>query len=525
MITDSLSTVPKFSASDKPRAVVVGSGAVGLFLATRLVSQGWRVTVLESGDATLAGFSTDSWRSTGRPHLGVRQGRSRTLGGTSNLWGGQLVEFQPLDFERRPWQAEIYWPISYQEIARYYPSTFELLGVEKLIQSDEPVWDAVVGATPRLNHDLEMFLTRWMKIPSVSVLFADAVDNDPQIAVLPNHTAVGFQGTGNRITGIIARRAGQADQVIEGDCFVVAAGTIETVRLLLAATGGSAFPCPWDGNELLGCYFQDHLGGQLGVIEPLSVKKLQQVFCTLCWHANKFQPKVRLSDSLLKEKCLSSAQGIVAFESSVSEHLVFLKQFLKAALYSRRLTGLGSLVRHAGACARYLPPLMWRYLKDHRVFVPRDSRISLFVQAEQRPLRTSRITIDRDGKDSFGLPRAVLHWDVDGSELGSIRELAVRCAEAFESGGLGRVRIDESLMSSHPRFLDTLVDTYHAAGGAIMGVDSNAGVVDRNLKVFGTSNLYLASAATFPSSSSANVTFTAMTFANRLADHLGHHDA
>lgn len=524
MIADSLSDVSKGCAESKPLAVIVGSGAIGLFLATRLVSQGWRVVVLESGDATLAGFSTDSWRCTGRLHLGVRQGRSRTLGGTSNLWGGQLVEFQPLDFERRPWQSEIQWPVSYADVARYYPSTFELLGVEKRAQSDGPVWDAVVGSTPRFTHDLEMFLTRWMRIPSVSVLFADAIDNNPHMAVLPKHTAVGFQGTGNRITGIVTRRAGHADEVIEGDCFVVAAGTIETVRLMLAASGDSA-SCPWEENDLLGCYFQDHLGGQLGVIEPLDVKQLQEFFCTLCWQANKFQPKVRLSDSLLRAKSFSGAQGIVAFESSVSEHLVFLKQFLKAALYSRRLSGLGSLARHAGACARYLPPLMWRYLKDHRVFVPRDSRISLFVQAEQRALRTSRITIDRDRKDALGIPQVVVHWEVDGGELGSIRELAVRCAEAFESGGLGRVRIDESLMGSDPRFLDTLVDTYHAAGGAVMGVDSSKGVVDGNLRVFGTNNLYLASAATFPSSSSANVTFTAMTFANRLADHLGHHDA
>ena len=39
-------------------------------------------------------------------------------------------------------------------------------------------------------------------------------------------------------------------------------------------------------------------------------------------------------------------------------------------------------------------------------------------------------------------------------------------------------------------------------------------------KVFGTVNFYIAGAATFPSSSFANPTFTALALARRLADHL-----
>jgi choline dehydrogenase-like flavoprotein len=58
-----------------------------------------------------------------------------------------------------------------------------------------------------------------------------------------------------------------------------------------------------------------------------------------------------------------------------------------------------------------------------------------------------------------------------------------------------------------------------------MGANSDSGVVDGDLRVFGTKNLYVASAATFPSSGSANVTFTAMAFATRLAEHLDQHDA
>lgn len=48
----------------------------------------------------------------------------------------------------------------------------------------------------------------------------------------------------------------------------------------------------------------------------------------------------------------------------------------------------------------------------------------------------------------------------------------------------------------------------------------DAGVVDRDLKVFGTRNLYVLGAAAFPTGSYANPTLTAIAFALRLAEHL-----
>jgi choline dehydrogenase-like flavoprotein len=53
-----------------------------------------------------------------------------------------------------------------------------------------------------------------------------------------------------------------------------------------------------------------------------------------------------------------------------------------------------------------------------------------------------------------------------------------------------------------------------------MGFNPEQGVVDRNLLVHGTKNLFVAGAATFPTSSYANATYTAIALALRLADYL-----
>ncbi len=512
---------PQAEATDGDEAIVIiGGGTVGLYLAALLTEKGVRVKVVESGNSILSSFTNDSFRSIGRPHQGVSSGRARALGGTSNLWGGQLVEFQPIDFGSRASPAMSGWPISYSDCAPYVRATYERLGIDQPAQDDSAVWRARVGQVPEFSEGIEVFLTRWMKTPSMAVLYGQAIQDDARLEVVPDHTVVGFQADGGRITAVIAKDKDGRPVRIAGDQFVVAAGTVETVRLLLAAAADQSWDCPWAANPMLGLRFQDHLGGRLGTIIPLDKRRLFESFATIYWNGHKFQPKLRVTEEVLHKSCLLGAQGIVVFESSAAEHLVFLKQFLKAAIYSRRIAGVWDFFRHAVACLRYLPPLMWTYVKEHRMFVPFDSKIVLNVQAEQLPLDRSRITLDHSRHDRLGLPAAVVDWQVSGDELPSIRNLADRCAKALEEAGLGRLEIEPDLQAMKPRFLDTLHDTYHAAGGAVMGRTDATGVVDGDLCVFGTENLYVASAATFPSSSSANVTFMALVLATRLADHL-----
>jgi choline dehydrogenase-like flavoprotein len=52
-----------------------------------------------------------------------------------------------------------------------------------------------------------------------------------------------------------------------------------------------------------------------------------------------------------------------------------------------------------------------------------------------------------------------------------------------------------------------------------MGSDASSSVVDRDLKVHGIDNLFVASSSVFPTSGQANSTLLAVAFAVRLADH------
>jgi choline dehydrogenase-like flavoprotein len=500
--------------------VVIGAGAAGLYAAAQLVNRDRRVVVIEAGGADLGRFGAESYASVGRPHSGLRLGRGRNLGGTTSLWGGQLVEFQPIDFAGREWIKGSRWPLRYEEIAPYYRPTYKNLWLPERVLNDDEVWRGVSCERPNLGPEFEVFFTRWMGVPNFAELFARQIQSDERMSVLTGHSAIGFRGDGARLTAVrVMGQAGQA-QWIEGDTFILAAGTLENARLLLHAARDPDWQAPWSGNENIGRYFQDHLGGPIGSVQPADKRKFFRMFCNVVFAGYKFQPKIRLTNDVLTRQAIYNTQAFLAFESEITEHLVYLKQFLKAALYGRRPAGIADLLRRSTGMVRYLVPLMWKYVWDHRVFVPSSAKIVMQVQAEHAPGAESRILIDENHRDASGLPRVVLDWRLGGGELASIRSFAVQIREALHLTGIGELRIDEDLLALRPSFLDKLGDTYHQSGGAIMGDSEQDGVVDRDLRVFGTENLYVAGASVFRTTSNANVTFTALALTTRLVDHL-----
>jgi choline dehydrogenase-like flavoprotein len=502
------------------RVVIIGGGTIGLYVAVLLAGQGRDVLVLEAGDEHLGSFDAKTYASVGREHRGLELARSRCLGGTSNLWGGQLVEYQAVDFNGREYLAHSRWPVSHDEIAPYYAQTYRNLGVPDRFLNDSDVWSGLSAACPSLGADFEVFLTRWMRQPNVAVLFKEQVETNKNLNVVTGQTVVGFRALGGRITGVRAVDKKGESHWIGGDVFILAAGTVENARLLLHTAADPGWGCPWRDNANVGRYFQDHLGRSLGPFKPRDKKAFFNMFCNMVYSGQKFQPKIRMKcDSQLRERMLN-VQASIMFESKASEHLVFLKQFLRAAIGGRKFGGIGDLFRNGAGCVKYLFPLMWRYTVDHRIFVPSSANIQIGVQAEQVPLADSRISIDPGVRDVYGLPKVIVDWRIGNLELETVRKFAVMLRDSLEKAQIGQLNIDQGLLNLDPSYLRQMHDTYHQAGGAIMGFSDQDGVVDRDLRVFGTDNLYVGGASIFRTSSNANVTFTAMMFATRLAERL-----
>jgi len=91
-------------------------------------------------------------------------------------------------------------------------------------------------------------------------------------------------------------------------------------------------------------------------------------------------------------------------------------------------------------------------------------------------------------------------------------------AQELDRNGVGRLDYE-------PESVEAEMTRYGAYGGhhigtARMGSDPRDSVVDANCRVHGVDNLFVASAAIFPTSSQANPTLTVVAMSLRLAAHL-----
>ena len=116
MIRDLLQSQPEPAATAD--VCIVGAGAAGIVLAVDLVRQGKSVLLLEGGGSEIEDSSQDPYVSevTGHPHRGIHTGRFRAKGGTTTKWGGQILELDAADFERRAWIDGSGWPFPKSEL-------------------------------------------------------------------------------------------------------------------------------------------------------------------------------------------------------------------------------------------------------------------------------------------------------------------------------------------------------------------------------------------------------------------------
>lgn len=141
---------------------------------------------------------------------------------------------------------------------------------------------------------------------------------------------------------------------------------------------------------------------------------------------------------------------------------------------------------------------------------------ALYVRAEQAPNPLSRVTLAAE-RDALGVPRARLEWRLEELDQRSVERTVALFGETLGRTGIGRVF---SRPATDRRFLDRVGGGYHHMGTTRMGVDTRSSVVDRQCRVHGVDNLYVAGSSVFATSGYANPTLTIVALAPRLADHL-----
>ncbi|HEY0785895.1 MAG TPA: FAD-dependent oxidoreductase [Acidobacteriaceae bacterium] len=503
--------------------LVIGAGAVGLSMAVDLVRRGAEVTLLEAGPPDVEKASQEFFESArwyGYPLEGLHVGRRRALGGTTTAWPGQLVPFDPVVFEQRPWVEEVGWPIDRCTLDPFYARAFDLLGLEQRM-SDDAVWGALKTRLPDLGNDLDVFLTRWTPEPNFAVLFKDEIARHPKLHVLVNATATGLLMAGDQKTveGVTIRRADGTTHTLRARSVVLANGTVEIARLLSVPLS-SGERAPWSANPWLGRGFTDHVDAYAGTVTPIDRARFHDIFDNIMLRGLKYTPKIKLSEEAQRRDELLGIAVQFLFNSQHKDHLDKLKVPVKALLHGhidRRVLTIPGLMLPV---ARLALPMLARYLLHKRTYNLADQGIQLRLTSEQKPLRESCLML-RPERDALGMPLIDLSWQIDGTgQLETMARFCEMVRDYFDREKLARLDLNPLLLARDPAFLAEIDDGNHQMGMARMAATEEDGVVDANLRVYGSENLYVAGAATFPTTGFANPTMTGITLGLRLAEHL-----
>ena len=520
---------------------IIGSGPIGIVTALELARQGQAVTVLESGAhmASVEASRHSRAEIVGTPkHADMMVAVQRSLGGTSNLWGAGCVPLDPIDFERRPGLTDASWPLEYRDFARYFADACRYANCGPPVFEDEPPGVAVGDRAFRCSN-----LIRFADPSSFRIAHEAEIMRSRRIALHLDATVTGMEfAADGRIASVTVRRRTGEVASVKAKVFIVACGGIETARLLLGVqrTASGRFG-GLDGP--LGRHYMGHLSGEIAqmrlssgtldagfdffrgahgryarrrIIASDDVQRRENLTNISFW---PFMPPFR--DAAHRSAVLSLAYLALSMPAVgrrlVSEHLRERNSTPRAAVAPH----LGNLVTGLPELLRFMPRFVHgRFLADTRLpgLHVRNAgrRYGVHYHAEHLPHPDSRITLS-DQHDELDMPRARIDMRVSDADVLPIIRTHQLLRDWAARTGLGQL---EWLCEEHDmaaRVLAQAPDGVHQIGTARMGANERAGVVDGDCRVFGSSNLFVAGSAVFPTSGQANPTFSAIALAVRLA--------
>lgn len=522
---------------------VIGAGAAGITMALSLARAGVSVILLEGGRRTAHAASQELFRGEvddPSRHAPTDRYRRRQLGGASTIWGGQCVPFDPIDFEPRPWVDSPGWPIRYEELVGFYPEANRWCEAGDFAYRRDAAAalcpsEPMVGGWQGRDVDIES-LERFSRPTDFGRRYARELREQRGLRVLLGANVIDLETTEDRSTVVSVKAAtlGGRRLRVRAGSFVMATGGLETPRVLLCAMARRSLDLGASARNV-GRYYMTHLAGNVGrvTLSAPSVHGYRRddagVYCRSRFTiAEASQRAARIGN--MAARLHFTDPGDPSHRNGVLS-LAFLARGLIGWEYSVRLRPdrprpilphvtnvIRDLPRTAAFAARWvaLRRLVGRRLPSV-VVEPRHGVHSLDVHAEQAPNPESRITLGA-GLDRFGNPTLRVEWRHSPIDLRTVRVGVAMIATDLQRSGAGR--IEWSDQSVDVEMLRHGAYGGHHIGTARMAERPEDGVVDRNCRVHGTRNLYIAGSAVFPTCGQAPPTLTIVAMALRLADHL-----
>jgi choline dehydrogenase-like flavoprotein len=544
---------------DKYDLCIIGAGPAGIILALEYAraNPARQVVLVEFGSNKQGRTNRlDDSIEIKKPlnHHAPYDCTNKGLGGSSATWGGRCVLYDEIDFIDRPVLNEgcTWAPGIWEEIKKYRQQAADYFECGRPLFNLHEMQGIVVRPIAenfKKNDILEdTVVERWSMPTRFGKRYAKELAALPNLHVIQgcearNFTAPDKQGKVAALY-IVSSKNREEPALIKAAQFVLAAGAQENTRFLLrnaALFRNLGFTPP-----ALGHYYQGHLSGKIASVrfwgDPRKTDYgfLRDLDGTYLRRRFQFSPSFLKATNLLNTAFWldnplyydpQHRSGAMSFMYLAMLMPVLGKKLAPPAIAHSitkgKKTGIG---KHLLNILRGLPGslvipasiffrryCLKRKLPGVFLYSPQN-RYALHFHAEQVPHAGNCMKLGADGETlqiSYGLTTT----DID-----SVIQLHKELDLQLRAMGCGELEYWFPPAALPAAIRNMSKDGLHQCGTTRMADTPENGVVDANLKLWGTDNVYVCSSSVFPTSGQANPTFLLGAFAVRLAAHLANQE-
>ena len=443
---------------------VIGAGPAGITLSLELAKANRTVLVFETGTVTEPRDDMPNAVNYGHFRDGWWDRHSiRVLGGTSRVWSGWCATLMEVDFANPA--AGVRWPITKSDLAPSYRRAVSVVDREPSILDVETPLTPGFVYRPFSLHAATRFGRKYREALSTSSLVDVAVGT----------SVIGLDANASRsaVRALTCfRHASGATEQLDFDPaqnVVVAGGGISNAQLFLQPRADGAVPV---GNEsgLAGKYLMEH----------------PHLFSV---------GEVVLDDDLAQQSRPADFGGVrhalVPDDQQMRRH-----GLLGCSVECRDRTTEHPMAEY----------LAGEYGRPFHHYV-------CTVRSEMAPSAGNEVFLTGE-RDAAGLYRPAARCVIGAGDFRNVETTLRLLGESLIASGKGRVRINNERLYRQP------TGGGHIMGTTRMGTSQSNSVVDRDCRVHGYDNLFVAGSSVFPTGGYANPTLTIVALALRLADTL-----
>ena len=436
----------------------------------------------------------------------------RYLGGSTNHWGGTCRPLDTSDFEEREWITHSGWPFPKIKFDPYYERAQPIAQLGPYAYDIKP-WETEQDPQLPLAGD-RLITAIFQKSPPTQfgAVYRSELDKADNVTTYlnANITDIDTNETAIKVTRLrIATLEGNRFW-IRGRIFVLAAGGIEVPRLLLLSNRVQKAGLG-NQNDLVGRFFLEH-----PVLHPGTITLTNPSITTSLYEKHAVNNTVVQGfltptlETQRERKLLNFGARLVHVSSSkisrgVASYKILRKGFNEWEVPDDFFTHLYNVITEMDDVYANRNPG-----KGQKMV------LSIKYWQESTPNPESRVTLNAE-KDALGKRRTSLDWRLTEMDKNTMRQALNMVGEELGRAGIGRLNLAYDF---DELWSDRVAGSYHHMGTTRMNDDPRKGVVDRNTKVHGISNLYIASSSVFPVTGHANPTLTIIALSVRLADHI-----